>query len=126
MREVAADDLDEMTENHDAPRLVDTRNADEFARGRVPGALHIAESSIQSAADPCDDRHETVLTRAFVLYSNHGVRSATAAMVLEHMGFGNVYSLAGGLEAWQRGHGGGKRLRRRPHVPGSPGREAHA
>jgi rhodanese-related sulfurtransferase len=35
-----------------------------------------------------------------VAYCHHGVRSLTAAAFLERNGFGQVYSLAGGIDAW--------------------------
>ena len=35
-----------------------------------------------------------------VTYCHHGVRSLTAAAFLERNGFDQVYSLAGGIDAW--------------------------
>lgn len=35
-----------------------------------------------------------------VTYCHHGVRSLNAAAVLEHAGFADVVSLAGGIDAW--------------------------
>ncbi len=37
-----------------------------------------------------------------VTYCHHGVRSLTAAEFLEHCGFQDVHSLAGGIDAWSR------------------------
>jgi len=37
-----------------------------------------------------------------VTYCHHGVRSYNAAAFLEHVGHGEVYSLAGGIAAWSR------------------------
>jgi rhodanese-related sulfurtransferase len=106
MREIHPDDLDEMIENHDAPLIVDTRTADEFTRDHIPGALHIPEGGMQNAVDPYGEQRETTLTRAdtraIVLYSNHGVRSAAAAAELDRLGFANVYTLAGGIELWRQ------------------------
>ena len=106
MREINADDLDEMIENHDDPLIVDTRTAEEYARAHIPGALHIPESSMQSAVDPYGDQREAALTRAgdrsIVVYSNHGVRSAAAAEMLEQLGLANVYTLVGGIERWRQ------------------------
>lgn len=106
MREINPDDLDEMIENHDDPLIVDTRTADEYARDHIPGALHIPEGGMQNAVDPYGHQREAALARAdiraIVVYSNHGVRSATAATVLDRLGFANVYSLAGGIEQWRR------------------------
>ena len=35
-----------------------------------------------------------------VVYCHHGIRSLSAAALLEHLGFPNVLSLAGGIDAW--------------------------
>ncbi len=35
-----------------------------------------------------------------VVYCHHGVRSLSGAAILEANGFGEAYSLAGGIEAW--------------------------
>lgn len=35
-----------------------------------------------------------------IVYCHHGVRSLRAAGFLEHVGFANVASMAGGTEAW--------------------------
>ena len=44
-----------------------------------------------------------------VVYCHHGIRSRTAATLLEQRGFADVVSLAGGIEAWS--------LRVDPNVP---------
>jgi adenylyltransferase/sulfurtransferase len=35
-----------------------------------------------------------------VVYCHHGIRSLSGAAILERLGFGNVVSLAGGIDAW--------------------------
>lgn len=35
-----------------------------------------------------------------VVYCHHGIRSRSAATLLEHLGFRDVLSLAGGIDAW--------------------------
>ena len=103
MREIQPDDLDEMIENHDAPLIVDARTAEEFARDHIPGALHIPAGEMQNAADPRGAaRLARDDARGIVVYSNHGVRSAAAAALLDRLGFANVYTLAGGIEQWRR------------------------
>src|SRR5260370_29978583 len=37
-----------------------------------------------------------------VVYCHHGIRSRSAAALLEHLGFRDVVSLAGGIDAWSR------------------------
>jgi rhodanese-related sulfurtransferase len=35
-----------------------------------------------------------------VAYCHHGIRSQSAAEILENLGFTDVYSLAGGIDSW--------------------------
>jgi rhodanese-related sulfurtransferase len=35
-----------------------------------------------------------------VVYCHHGIRSLTGAAILEANGFGEVFSMSGGIEAW--------------------------
>ncbi len=81
-----------------APLVIDVREADELAGGRIPGALAIPrgllELRIEQAAD---DR-----ARPLVLYCGSGTRSALAARALGELGYRDVQSLAGGFTAWKR------------------------
>jgi molybdopterin/thiamine biosynthesis adenylyltransferase/rhodanese-related sulfurtransferase len=80
------------------PLVVDVRELDEWAEGRIPGAVHIPrgflESRIEQAAP---DRSRPVL-----LYCAGGSRSAFAAKALGELGYENVTSLAGGYTDWKR------------------------
>lgn len=104
IQEVRPDDLDEMIENHDDLLIVDVREADEYMKGHIPGALHVARGLLEGAADPdykhrverlCNARDNTV-----VVYCASGGRSAMAADVLRQMGFARACNLAGGIEMW--------------------------
>ena len=105
IREIHADDLDEMIENHDAPLIVDVRSADEFRHDHIPGAHNAPLESLPQAADASSPQHDERLCRpgnhVIVLYSNHSVRSARAAETLARMQFSNVFYLAGGMEQWR-------------------------
>jgi rhodanese-related sulfurtransferase len=104
-REIHADDLDEMIENHDAPLLVDVRSADEFRHDHIPGALNVPLEILSSAADPNNPQHVERLhnhgNRVVVLYSNHNIRSARAAQILAGKQFSNVFYLTGGMDQWR-------------------------
>ena len=74
--------------------LVDVRNADEVARGTIPGAVHI-----QLATLPL--QYEKLLKAGTVVFYCHsGVRSAHAADFAVSKGIKNVHNLAGGVVAW--------------------------
>lgn len=104
VREIHPDDLDEMIGDHDDLLIVDVREADEFAKGHIPGALLIPRGLIEGAADVTCKHRVAQLSDArgktVVLYCQTGGRSAMATDVLQQMGFKHAYNLAGGIELW--------------------------
>ena len=76
--------------------LIDTREDSEWARGHIPGAIHlgkgIIERDIENAVPDKD--------AAVVLYCGGGFRSALAADNLQKMGYRNVISMDGGWRGW--------------------------
>ncbi len=78
--------------------VVDVRETEEVAQGKVPGAVHVPrgylESRIEGAAP---DRSQRV-----ILYCASGNRSALAAKTLrEDLGYENVESMVGGITLWK-------------------------
>lgn len=76
-------------------RLIDVREADEWAVARLPKAELIPLSQFQQLATAKLDPEETV-----VLYCHHGIRSARAQGYLQAQGYANVINLTGGIDAW--------------------------
>jgi rhodanese-related sulfurtransferase len=76
--------------------LVDTREDSEWARGHIPGAIHLSKGVIER------DIEKTVADKdaTIVLYCGGGFRSALAADNLQKMGYGNVISMDGGWRGW--------------------------
>lgn len=83
------------------PLLVDVREESEWAKGRLPGAVHIGKGVIERDIEAkCPDR-----TRDIVLYCGGGFRSALAADNLQKMGYAKVFSMDGGWRGWtEAGH----------------------
>jgi len=77
-------------------RLLDVREAEEYAAGRIPGAEHLCKGIIERDIETAvpDPNAE------IVLYCGGGFRSALAADNLQRMGYTRVYSLAGGWREW--------------------------
>lgn len=76
--------------------LIDTREESEWAKGHVPGALHLSKGVIErDIVAKVPDKAAMV-----VLYCGGGFRSALAADNLQKMGYTNVISLDGGWKAW--------------------------
>lgn len=85
--------------------LIDIREAEEYRRGHIPGAVwsprgllefdihRLVEQMCRNPAIPLEDQ-------PIVLYCGTGGRSALAARTLEEMGYRNVKSMAGGIVAW--------------------------
>ena len=76
--------------------LVDTREDVEWARGHIPGAIHLGRGIIER------DIEKTVPDKdaPLVLYCGGGLRSALAADNLQKMGYRNVISMDGGWRGW--------------------------
>lgn len=80
----------------DGRRVIDVRQASEFAAGHVPGATHAELGSLPSTRLPAD--------RPLVVMCGHGERAATAASVLEAAGYDDVAVLDGGPDDWAQAH----------------------
>lgn len=97
IREIAAADWKAWAASAQRPVLIDVREDSEWQAGHAAGALHIARWTL---ADRIGAAVPDKTTR-IVLYCQSGVRSALAADWLQKMGYTNVFSLAGGFEAYQ-------------------------
>jgi len=76
--------------------LVDTREDNEWAKGHIPGAVHLGKGIIERDVETTiPDKNATL-----VLYCGGGFRSALAADNLQKMGYKNVISMDGGWRAW--------------------------
>jgi rhodanese-related sulfurtransferase len=85
--------------------LIDLREAAEFERGHIPGAVLLPRGLLEFEIHGLVDRHRTDPERApedqpIVLYCGTGGRSALAAETMARLGYRNVRSLSGGLVAW--------------------------
>ncbi|MDQ8043620.1 MAG: ThiF family adenylyltransferase, partial [Solirubrobacteraceae bacterium] len=77
--------------------VIDVREADETAQGKVPGAITIPRGYLESRIDGfVPDRDQKVL-----LYCASGVRSALAAKTLQDLGFSDVSSVTGGFTLYK-------------------------
>jgi rhodanese-related sulfurtransferase len=76
--------------------LVDVREDGEWARGRLPGAVHLGRGIIERDVERVFPDKDAAL----VLYCGGGYRSALAADNLQTMGYTNVISMDGGWRGW--------------------------
>jgi len=76
--------------------LIDVREESEWARGHLPGAIHLGKGIIER-----DIEQRVPLTGTkLVLYCGGGFRSALTADNLQKMGYSNVESMDGGWKGW--------------------------
>jgi len=76
--------------------VVDTREDSEWARGNIPGAVHLGKGIIERDIEKTIPDKDAVV----VLYCGGGFRSALAADNLQKMGYRNVVSMDGGWRGW--------------------------
>jgi rhodanese-related sulfurtransferase len=96
---VSARDLADWILQGDAGyRLIDLRTEAEYAAYHIPGAECIPLTTLMDAAV---GESSLLRNERIVLYSEGGIHAAQAWLLLQAAGYRSVYSLLGGLEAWQ-------------------------
>lgn len=110
IKEISTADLAKRV-NDETTVLIDVREPAEYTAGHIAyavnlprGILEFQLSSLpQVAAASCapEVALEQLSTSPVYLICRSGGRSALAALSLQKMGFKQVYSVAGGMNAWQ-------------------------
>jgi rhodanese-related sulfurtransferase len=76
--------------------LVDVREESEWARGHLPGAIHLGKGIIERDIERSVPETGTKM----ILYCGGGFRSALTADNLQKMGYSDVESMDGGWKDW--------------------------
>lgn len=76
--------------------LVDTREDNEWEKGRVAGAIHLGKGVIERDAEDALPNKDAEI----ILYCGGGFRSALSADNLQKMGYTRVISMDGGWRDW--------------------------
>jgi rhodanese-related sulfurtransferase len=76
--------------------LVDVREDNEWAKGHLPGAVHMGRGVIERDIEKSVPETGTKM----ILYCGGGFRSALVADNLQKMGYTNVESMDGGWRGW--------------------------
>ncbi|MCI0682389.1 MAG: hypothetical protein L0Y71_09810 [Gemmataceae bacterium] len=79
----------------EAIRLIDVRQPWESQLASLPGSVLIPLGEL-----PERSKEIGKSDGALVVYCHHGIRSQSAAVYLERLGYNNVHSLSGGIDAW--------------------------
>ncbi|MDZ7870585.1 MAG: rhodanese-like domain-containing protein [Rheinheimera sp.] len=108
IREVSVQQLTALLADHQTI-LIDVREPDEFQQGRVDRAVNYPRGVLEmkihqhpTVAAHCEPQQALteLANRPLYLMCRSGARSALAALSLQQMGFTQVYSVAGGFQAW--------------------------
>jgi rhodanese-related sulfurtransferase len=96
VRHITARDLAKQFANGHPVLLIDVRQPWEHQLAALPNSVLIplndlAQRSKEIGADA---------PALIVVYCHHGIRSLSAGAFLERVGFTNVHSLTGGIDAW--------------------------
>ncbi len=78
------------------PQLLDVRELWEVRLCALAGSLNIPMDQVAARLGELDRSRQTVVI------CHHGLRSHQVARFLECQGFGNVWNLGGGIDAWAR------------------------
>ncbi|HSW38404.1 MAG TPA: rhodanese-like domain-containing protein [Acidobacteriota bacterium] len=74
--------------------VLDVREANEYAAGRIPGSMWIPLGELADRAD------EVPADKPVALVCRSGSRSAQAVQILQKAGLTNIHNIAGGMNAW--------------------------
>ncbi|WP_018131616.1 rhodanese-like domain-containing protein [Effusibacillus pohliae] len=88
-------DVNERLKRGEQLNIIDVREHQEVARGKIPGAKHIRLAELPDRLHEIDPDKETILV------CRSGNRSAKACEYLMSRGYRNVKNMLGGMNAWQ-------------------------
>ena len=97
IRECAVQDVKAKIDRGEQFHLVDVREESEWAKGHLPGAIHLGKGVIERDVEKTIPDPQAEI----VLYCGGGFRSALAAENLQRMGYENVISMDGGFRGWK-------------------------
>ena len=95
IKEVSAQDATQLLQERPDAVIIDCREPNESALGRIPGAVVMPRGVLEQSIERSVPRDRTV-----IVYCASGNRSALAADVLMQMGYADVASMAGGIRGW--------------------------
>lgn len=96
VREMTIADVEAALRARRGAVLIDCREDHEFAKSRIPGAIHLGRGVLERDVEARVPELDTEL----ILYCGGGYRSVLAAESLGKMGYTRVASMAGGYREW--------------------------
>jgi rhodanese-related sulfurtransferase len=97
MQEITPTELKQRLDKGDDIQIVDVREDNEVAVGRIPNSIHIPLGQMLNRMNEIDPNRETVV------HCKMGGRSARAIEALQRSGFqGKLMNLKGGIIDWSK------------------------
>ena len=97
VKELTVDQVKAKQDRGEHFTLIDVREDHEWAKDHLPDAIHLSKGIIERDIETKLPDPKTEI----VLYCGGGFRSALAADNLQKMGYGNVFSMDGGIRGWR-------------------------
>lgn len=94
MQEITAQDLENLLNEGKKLNIIDVRETDEVAAGKIPGAVNIPLGSIEYRMQELNKDKE------YIMVCRSGGRSGRATLFLEANGY-KVINMAGGMLFWR-------------------------
>lgn len=94
MKEMTVKEVEALLNNGEQLNIIDVRETDEVADGKIPGAVNIPLGLVESRI------HELDQSKEYVMVCRSGGRSGRACQTLESHGY-KVINMAGGMLSWE-------------------------
>ncbi len=96
IKETSVAEVKRRTDAGEKFQLVDVREDNEWAKGHLPGAVHMGRGIIERDIE----QRVPDTNMKLILYCGGGFRSALVAENLQKMGYHDVESMDGGWKGW--------------------------
>lgn len=93
MKTITTYEVKQMLEEGEKLHLIDVREADELAQGKIPGVIHIPLGELEYRMDELDEKIP------YIIVCLSGGRSGHAAVFLEEHGY-DATNMNGGMMMW--------------------------
>ncbi|HEO8418896.1 rhodanese-like domain-containing protein [Niallia sp. FSL W8-0635] len=94
MKQLTAKEVEKLLREGKVLNIIDVREVDEVATGKIPGAIHIPLGLVEFRM------HELDKSKEYIMVCRSGGRSGQASRFLEDHGF-KVINMTGGMLAWE-------------------------
>lgn len=94
MNTITSKQLEELLKDGKELNIIDVREVDEVAAGKVPGAVNIPLGLLEFRMNELDKSKE------YIMVCRSGARSSRATQFLESYGF-KVTNMTGGMLSWE-------------------------